>query len=250
MAEELLYVVLPCYNEENSIVNLIKEWEKLQYRLEQRNIMLHIIIVDDGSDNSTFDKINLLEKAYDKGIHHPKNIGLGAAINTGINFCLEQSQEGYICIMDGDNTHPPEHIFSMVDKLKNINADCVIASRYQKGSRVEGLSFHRSILSLGARILYTARFRIKSEEGLLRDYTCGYRLYRVQMLKELTHEYNNNLITEKDFTCMVELLVKISKAGYKISEVPFNLKYNLKQGKSQMKLLKTIKRSLYLMMKL
>jgi dolichol-phosphate mannosyltransferase len=252
MAEEILYAVLPCYNEGRNIVNLVKEWEKLRSSLEKENILLQIVIVNDGSDNNTYESVNFLEKSYEnvKVVHHQVNMGLGAAINTGINYCLTQREEGYICIMDGDNTHPPEYIFSMVNKLKVKKVDCVVASRYRKGARVEGLSLYRKFLSLGARALYTIRYRIPGEEGLLRDYTCGYRLYKVNMLKNLAQSYANNLITENGFTCMAELLVKISKAGYKIAEVPFNLKYNLKEGQSQMKVLKTINRSLYLMMKL
>jgi dolichol-phosphate mannosyltransferase len=252
MAEEILYAVLPCYNEGRNIVNLVKEWERLKGKLGEESIKLQIVIVNDGSDNKTFESVNLLERSYDdvKVVHHQINMGLGAAINTGINYCLSQKVDEYICIMDGDNTHPPEYVFSMINKLKDKKVDCVVASRYRKGAKVEGLSFYRKLLSLGARALYTIRYRIPGEEGLLRDYTCGYRLYRVDMLKNLAKVYDNKLITENGFTCMTELLVKISKANYKIAEVPFNLKYNLKEGQSQMKVLKTINRSLYLMMKL
>lgn len=252
MVKEILYAVLPCYNEGSNIMHLVREWQKLIKRLEEENIVLKLVIVNDGSDENTTETIKFLEQSYEnvKGVHHEYNKGLGAAIYTGINYCLTQEAGMGICIMDGDNTHPPEFILSMINKLREGDNGCIIASRYRKGSKIDGLSMYRKLLSLGARMLYTLRYRIPGEGGYLRDYTCGYRLYKYDMLKKLSKEHGNNLITETGFTCMVELLVKISKAGYKIAEVPFNLKYNLKEGQSQMKVLKTINRSLYLMMKI
>ena len=76
-------------------------------------------------------------------------------------------------------THQPEYIYSMINKLKEENLHCVIASRYRKGSKVEGLSSYRKLLSYGARAIYTLKLRIPN----VRDYTCGYRLYRIDALE-------------------------------------------------------------------
>lgn len=251
MNKEIIYVVLPCYNEGSNIPNLIKEWKILEYRLSQIGFDLEIVVVNDGSNQETYDIVNRMCERYDnvKVLHHSENKGLGAAINTGINYTVSEKQGGYLCIMDGDRTHPPEFIFSMVDKLKSRNQDCVIASRYRKGSKIEGLSAYRKVLSLGARMLYTMRFGITGCDGFVRDYTCGYRLYRMDMLSSLVEKYDHEMITETGFACMVELLVKIKKAGYRICEVPFVLKYHLKDGESKMRIFRTVGRSLYLMMK-
>lgn len=250
MDKELLYVVLPCYNEAENIPNLISSWIKLENRLNKKDISLQIVLVNDGSDKATFEIVSLMEKLHHnvKALHHIENKGLGEALNTGINYVLAQNKNGLLCIMDGDMTHPPEYIFSMLDKLRTDKQDCIIASRYRKGSRVEGLNSFRKLLSFGARILYTLRFRILGDKGLIRDYTCGYRLYKVDMLSKLAKRYNENIITEQGFACMVELLVKISRNGFKVCEVPFTLKYHLKGGQSKMKVFRTIYRSLYLMM--
>lgn len=251
MYKETLYVVLPCYNEGLNIPGLIKQWKSLEDSLLMRELHLEIIIVNDGSDMDTLNIINSMEVLYDnvRGLHHNENKGLGEALNTGINRVLSNKEEGLLCVMDGDMTHPPEYVLSMIDKLRNEGQDCVIASRYRKGSRVEGLSGYRKCLSLCARLLYTLRFKISGSQGLIRDYTCGYRLYKTEMLRALYRKFNERIITENGFACMVELLVKIGQAGYRICEVPFVLKYHLKGGESKMRIFRTINRSLYLVMK-
>jgi dolichol-phosphate mannosyltransferase len=148
--------------------------------------------------------------------------------------------------MDGDMTHEPQYIFSMIDKLKKDKLDCVVASRYREGSKVEGLSFYRKFLSYGARIVYTTVLGIPN----VRDYTCGYRLYTCQSLRTLVDKYNGRLVSERGFACMMELLAKINEGGFKIGEVPFVLKYQLKGGISKMRVMKTICRSLALVMRL
>lgn len=255
MVRELLNVVLPCYNEAENISGLVRAWSTLESQLNEKNIETKIIIIDDGSESATRVVLDLLKREYDNVtvLHHRKNMGLGVAINTGINYVLNENNRGLLCIMDADMTHSPEYVISMIDRLRNNNEDCVIASRYMRGSRVEGLSIFRKVLSLGARALYTVRFRIAGAgagaRNLIRDYTCGYRLYRVDMLRQLAYKYDDNIITEQGFASMVELLIKIGKSHFKIGEVPFTLRYQLKKGQSKMNVMKTINRSLYLVMR-
>lgn len=248
MDREILYVVLPCYNEEDNIRELILEWKKQESSLEKRNISLELIIVNDGSSDNTLNIVNSLEFYYDnvKVLNHVVNQGLGEALNTGINYVISQKNKGFLCIMDADLTHSPYYIHSMIDKLKEEKLECVIASRYRRGSKVEGLSLIRKLLSYLARIVYTFTLSIKA----VRDYTCGYRLYETEALKVLTEKYNGKIIRERSFACMMELLFKFDNEGFKIGEVPFVLKYQLKGGKSKMRVFKTANRSLLLIGKL
>lgn len=242
MDKETLYVVLPCYNEEENIENLIKQWEAYERKLYEKGVLLQIIVVNDGSDDSTLEIANLLESSYSnvKVVNHKVNKGLGEALNTGIKYVVDQKNKGLMCTMDADSTHQPSYIFSMIDKLRNEKLDCVIASRYRKGSKVEGLSLFRRFLSYGARVLYTLTFRILN----VRDYTCGYRLYRIDSIGTLIDKCNGQIVKERSFACMMELLVKFSKEGFKIGEVPFVLKYQLKRGQSKMKVWNTVYRSI------
>ena len=134
----------------------------------------------------------------------------------------------------------------MLNKLSEKNLDCVVASRYRKGSKVEGLSLYRKFLSYGARALYTLKLRIPN----VRDYTCGYRLYKISALEVLVSKYNGEIVKERGFACMMELLARFSREGFRIGEVPFILKYQLKGGQSKMRVWKTIYRSMIILTRL
>jgi len=248
MDKEILYVVLPCYNEEENIKELIREWKAQEQKLYHRNIILQLIIVNDGSSDNTLNIVKELEKIMGnlKVLNHEINRGLGEAINTGIAYVISQKKKGLLCIMDSDLTHDPHYVYSMLDKLKAEDLHCVIASRYRKGSRVEGLAFIRVFLSYGARVVYTLTLRVPN----VRDYTCGYRLYKVDILEALFEKYDGKIVKERSFACMMELLYKLSLEGYNIGEVPFILKYQLKGGQSKMRIFKTVLRSLITINKL
>lgn len=242
MDKEILYIVLPCYNEEKNIQELIEAWKRQESQLLDKDIWLELVIIDDGSSDSTLKIARSLERHYNNVtvLNHGINRGLGEVLNTGINYVLSQDSDGLLCIMDADLTHSPCYIHSMIDKLIEENLHCVIASRYRKGSRVEGLSFARRFLSYGARIVYGLTLNIKG----VRDYTCGYRLYKISALEVLSQKYNRRIIEERGFACMMELLFKLDSEDYEIGEIPFVLRYQLKGGQSKMKVLKTVNRSL------
>lgn len=248
MDKEILYVVLPCYDEEENIRELALEWKVQENQLEEKSITLKLVIVNDGSTDNTLNIVNSLEGYYDnvKVLDHRINKGLGEALNTGINYVISQEKKGLLCIMDADLTHRPHYVHSMINKLKEENLGCVIASRYRSGSKIEGLSLIRKFLSYIARIVYTFTLSIKE----VRDYTCGYRLYKTEALEILSQKYDGKIIKERSFACMMELLFKFNNEGFKIGEVPFILKYQLKGGKSKMKVLKTVNRSLKMIGKL
>jgi dolichol-phosphate mannosyltransferase len=179
-------------------------------------------------------------------LDHQGNKGLGEALNTGINYVLLQEYARYLCVMDGDMTQHPVFVHSMVMKLEEEKLDCVIASRYRHGSRIEGLSFFRRFLSFGARALYTYKLRVPG----VRDYTCGYRLYSVEALRHLQALHGKSILKERSFACMLELLIYLHKEGCRLGEVPFVLKYQMKHGHSKMRVLKTIGRSLKVLRKI
>jgi dolichol-phosphate mannosyltransferase len=247
MDKEMLYVVLPCYNEEENISELVREWNSHKDRLNEEGVLLKLIIVNDGSSDNTLHICKGLESIYDNAVllNHERNKGLGEALNTGINYAVSQKKKGFLCVMDADMTHDPDYIYSLISKIRDEKLHCVIASRYRKGSKVEGLSLYRKILSYGARTVYTFNLRIPH----VRDYTCGYRLYQIDMLDTLYKKYKGRILSENGFACMMELLVKVSREGFRIGEVPFVLKYQLKGGESKMRVWRTVYRSLLVVMR-
>ena len=235
----MLYMLLPMYNEQDSIVKLLKNIERVYPKLNDR---LQIIIVDDGSSDNSLRRVH--EYSQGRGIlavqvlPHGKNMGLGQAMRTGIYYLAKiVGDTDIVFTMDADNTHNPEY---MVDLKKSIDQgnDIVVASRYCSDGDERGLKLYRSILSRGASLLLGSVFRCKG----IRDYTCGYRAYRGRLLKEAYQRYGEKLIREDGFTCMAELLIKLHPLAKKVAEVPMVLRYDLKHGASKMKIISTIMR--------
>lgn len=242
MDKYIMYAVLPCYNEGENIEALIEAWKSQEKQLVDRNIVLRILVVNDGSKDDTLAIASrlALENHNVEVISHEKNKGLGEVLNTGINHVLKQPDIKYLCIMDGDMTQHPHYIHTMVDKMEAEQLDCVIASRYRAGSKVEGLSFYRKVLSYGARLIYTMKLHIPN----VRDYTCGYRLYKTEALEALAKRFHGSILKESSFACMLELLGYLHQENFKMGEIPFVLKYQLKKGQSKMNVMRTIEKSL------
>ncbi len=241
-----LFVLLPAYNEEESIRPLFQRFQALQ-QISKMDIQL--ILVDDGSSDRTAD--TAIEESQSLGIslklvQHSQNAGLGQAIKTGFTTFLDISQEGdFLGAMDCDDTQPPELLIKMYETMISGGYDMAIASRYRKGSKVIGLSKFREFMSYGASWL----FRIAARIPGVRDYTCGYRLYNRTLLSKLDAYYGENLFTESGFACMIDLLLKAKVFKPRIIEIPMVLRYDQKPTASKMKILKTIIRTLKVLLK-
>lgn len=243
-------IILPAYNEQENVETLTQNW--LQYMdilKDKYKLYLKILVVNDGSFDDTANIAKSLEDRYTnfKCVNHEKNKGLGEAVKTGLSYIIKNYPNCvFTCLMDCDNTHDPKYILSMLDCQKQTNADVVIASRYQTNSKVKGVSSIRLLTSEGARFVYSFFLKVKN----VKDYTCGYRLYKVSMLKKAFKKYPTTLIEESGFTCMAELLFKLNLCNATFAEVPFELRYDFKKGASKMKVLKTILRSFSLVFRL
>lgn len=237
-----IVVGLPCYNEGKNIESLIGKWLDQKELLKEKGLDLIIHPLDDKSTDNTREILRDMtdKKEEVEALYHKENKNLGGGLNTLVNHFLKNYSQGDILvIMDGDNTQEPKYIASMVDSMRQGN-DCVIASRYRKGSKVMGVPKHRILMSYLARCYYTLVLHIKN----VRDYTCGYRTYSYEILSQAKNLYKDQLITRKSFACMMELLYKLSMAGAKIGEVPFVLRYDYKQGESKIDVVATSKDSI------
>lgn len=236
-----LWVLLPCYNEESALRLLLPRLRDLGTKLDATE-GLTALIVDDGSTDASRDIVMRALQAAEGAfavnyVPHERNLGLGCAMQTGLNHYLEHSStEDWLASMDCDNTHPPELLPIMLEAAHEHSLDVVIASRYAPGGSESGLSpsrrFYSRACSTGLRLL----FRLHG----VRDYTCGYRLYRGDALRTASKLHSGNLITERGFTCQAELLIHLARSGAKIGEVPFALRYDEKRGRSKMKVAQTI----------
>jgi len=230
-----IIIGLPVYNESGAIEELII---RIASFMKYRNLNYNIIIYNDGSDDDSLQKCKEVQENNSNIIILDGNVnkGLGVALRQLIFYAIKHySVNDILIIMDSDNTHNPEHIFTMVNKIRD-GFDVVIASRYVQDSRIVGLTIFRKILSIGASYMFRILFPIKG----VKDYTCGYRAYNMSKLIEVHDVYNDDLITETGFACMGELLVKLRKFDILASEVPLILRYDRKVTDSKMKILKTI----------
>jgi dolichol-phosphate mannosyltransferase len=207
------------------------------------DLRTEIVVVDDGSTDGTAQAASFapgkISDAFQVEVQrHEKNRGLAAALTTGLARTLELSRgdEDTLVAMDADNTHPPESIPLMVGTIWD-GQDIVIASRYQPGAVQHGVPAFRRFLSWGARVLFRLLLPIPG----VRDYTCGYRAYRVSLLREAWERTEANLITSRGFACTDELLIKLALITNKIREIPFTLRYDRKPGESKLKLGETIR---------
>jgi dolichol-phosphate mannosyltransferase len=174
-----------------------------------------------------------------------KNQGLAAAIRTGLNAAAARSgPRDVIVTMDCDDTHPPRLIPQMLDHI-NDGRDVVIASRFQPGAKVVGVPASRMIYSIGAKWMFQVLFPIHG----VRDYTCGYRAYRAEAIRAASAMYGDQLITETGFSCMADLLLKLRRLPLEMSEVPLELRYDRRGGGSKMRVFRTIRQTLMLMVR-
>lgn len=240
-----LYILLPSYNEGESLPYLLKSvYEVVKDRYSEHEV----VVINDGSVDGTENAAKLWEGLLNiKVINHDVNMGLGEAVNTGLSyFCRSCSDEDRAVLMDADNTHNPRLIPLMLERSES-GSDVVIASRYRYGGKELGLSFFRKLCSAGACTLLNVMFGIPG----VKDYTCGYRMYTGRIIKKAYGIFGDDgFIEEKGFTCMAEIIVKLHYIGSEISEIPLVLRYDLKKGKSKMKVLETIKRYFVLIYKI
>lgn len=237
-------VVLPAYNEEENIGELL---DQIQFALEEDSKTEYkVFVVNDGSRDNTAAIVE--EKAKTMPIDlftHPVNLGLGATIRDGLYRAVQASNPKDIVItMDADATHNPGLILRLFRMIVE-GHDVVIASRFQPGARVIGLAWHRRLLSFMASTTFRIMYPIKG----VKDYTCGYRAFRADVLKNAMDDFGDKFVDQDGFQCLVDILIKLRSRKLMFGETPFILRYDNKRGESKMRIAKTIKNTLILMVK-
>ncbi len=227
-------VVLPAFNEERDLPALLI---RLKETLENQPFGYHVIVVDDGSKDRTAE---IAEQAAAtmpvRLVKHGVNRGLGCAIQTGLREAVKHGD--LVVSMDADNSHDPIYIADMVRHMNTNDTSFVIASRFQKGSVVKGVPLMRQAMSWGCYLFMKAIVPYRE----VRDYSTGFRGYRASTLQRLIMQYGDKLIEESGFVCMLEVLLKLRSIGAKAAEIPYVLRYDLKEGASKMRVIRTIRR--------
>jgi dolichol-phosphate mannosyltransferase len=239
----VILVVLPAYNEAEALPRLLARLAEVAPRLQQP---LQVLVVDDGSRDGTAEAAGGTAVSVPvRVVRHPENRGLHGALDTGLRGALDMcSDDDWIVTMDADDTHPPDLIRSMMAHA-NDGASVVIASRFRPGAEWHGLTWDRVLFSYGVSWIFRFSWRIRG----VRDYTCGYRAYRADVLRRAYARWGTGFINEPSFACMPDVLWKVSRLGVPMSEVALPLHYDRKPGASKMRVLRTIRRTLLLIVR-
>jgi dolichol-phosphate mannosyltransferase len=237
----MVIITLPAFNEEQTLPPLL---DAIRDAMEENRIEYSVIVVNDGSRDGTAEVVDAARARMPLArIDHPTNRGLGETIRTGLLAALQGAAERDIIVtMDSDNTHTPGLIARMVRGIREGN-DVVIASRFQPGARAIGVPFYRGVFSRGASWL----FRIVFPTPNVRDFTSGFRAYRVGVLQRGFATYGDAFVAESGFSCMVDILLKLRRLDAIMTEVPLVLRYDLRFGVSKMLVLRTIRDTLRLL---
>jgi dolichol-phosphate mannosyltransferase len=235
------HVVLPAYNEAVALPSLFGRLAEVA-RTEE----LTVWVVDDGSSDDTAAAAENGAPGLDvRLVRHMVNRGLGQAVWSGLRAALvDADQDDIVVVMDADDTHDPALIPRLRAEISR-GADVVICSRFVGGGDDTSAPLGRRLLSRSAAVLFRRALRVDG----VRDFTSGFRAYRVGLLDRATRHWGERLIEEEGFACMVELLLKLRHHEPVISEVPLHLRYDRKPGASKLRLGRTVLQYLRLLLR-
>lgn len=227
----MIYILIPSFNDSENFNLLLRNIGK-----KLRSYSYKVTIVDDGSTDQTLKVISHLSRRYPvRRIGYKKNRGSGYAFKFGFTYIIPRLKKNDILItMEADNSSDFAILTKMVEFTKKY--DVILSSPFAKGGKFIKLDSKRRILSEIASILDRVIFRIKN----VKTYASFYRAYRPDILKRAIKVYGNNLITETGFSAVVEVLIKLHKLGATVDEIPAILNWDVRRGKSKMKITKTI----------
>jgi dolichol-phosphate mannosyltransferase len=238
----MVIVSIPAYEEELALPPLIEA----MIRLREASLPdMRLIVVDDGSGDSTAQVVRELSKkqGWISLVRHEQNMGLSQAIQSGFRAALKEAKPGDVIVtLDADNTQSPDTILPMLARMAE-GYDVIVASRFRPGAKVYGVPAMRRFYSRVMSVLFQWMLAVKG----IRDYSCGFRAYRAEVLARAYDSYGQEFITERGFACMVEILLQLNRlGGVKFAEVPFILRYDLKPTETKMRVGKTITDTLWL----
>lgn len=242
-ATRRVLIGLPAYNEEIALPRLLARIAPLA---KSSAAPMTVVLYNDGSSDATVPIAREWQSRLSLVIlDGVVNKGLGAGLRALVEYAVAQADDDdVLVVMDCDDTHDPAQIGDMLDKLA-AGADVAIGSRYVRGATVRGVPAFRRLTALGAAGLFKSVHPVRG----VWDYTCGYRAYRVAVLKQAAAKYGDALIAERGFACMVELLLKLNALGVRFAEIPLRLRYDLKPTATKMGVGSNMRRLLQLLVR-
>ncbi len=199
-----LSIVIPCYNEKNTIENILK---KINQSLNNYKILNYeIIIVDDCSNDGTTKLLKNLTFDENRQIYfHDNNLGKGAAIQTALKYITGD----ITLIQDADLEYDPLDYNKLLVPFLEANADIVYGSRFLGGGKYVRIHFFWHYLA-NKILTFICNLFINLN---LTDMETGYKVFKTSVLKSIS-------LKEKSFSFEPEVTIKLAKKKYKFFEVP------------------------------
>lgn len=203
MEKDKVYILIPCYNEEGNIGNLLQEIKNLTQNFIS-------VVVDDCSSDNTLAEAKQEENT--DILELPINLGVGGAVQTGFKYALENNAQ-YVVKLDGDGQHDPADIEKLLKPLKENTSDIVIGSRFlNEGQGFRSTFFRR----LGIKLLQVyCRFLTGKK---ITDPTSGFRAYNCTALAFMANNYPSFDYPEP------EEIVLATQNNLKITEISVSMR--------------------------
>ena len=195
-------IIIPAFNEENTIIPLLNKVDKVKIEGVQKEI----IVIDDASKDNTLNLLKNNNTLYNKLIEFKQNKGKGAAVKSG----LEKATGDYILFQDADLEYDPNDYIKLLEPVIRFNADIVIGSRLSAPQLTRVYYFWHKF---GNKFI-TFVFNILNNTTFTDIYSC-YLLFKSELIKP------ENLITN-GWEQQAEILSLIVDKGNAFYEVPIN----------------------------
>jgi glycosyltransferase involved in cell wall biosynthesis len=200
-AKPCLSVIIPAYNEQASLRNIVE-------KVLQLPISLEIIVVDDCSKDATPQILAQLTAAHSnvRGIRHERNQGKTAAVKTGI----AASCGDIVIIQDADMEYDPAEIPDVLNPILRDNADVVYGSRFLVKRAARVVYFYHYLANR------TLTFCCNLFTNMnMTDVETGYKAFRGEIIR-------NMKISSSGFGFEIEVTAKVAKLGARVYEVPIS----------------------------
>ena len=204
-----LSIIIPVYNEENTICNILEKISKSKIE----NFDFEIIIINDGSTDNSYKIIQDNKNLFHQLINLEKNNGKGFAIRRG----LECATGDYIILQDADLEYDPSEYSKLLNPIINNKADVVYGSRFLGNDERRVLYFCHTV---GNKFLTLLSNMLSNLH--LTDMEVCYKVFKADVIKKID-------LKENRFGFEPEITAKIAKQNIKIYEVGikyFGRKYN------------------------
>ena len=199
-----LTIIIPCYNEKNTIEEILK---RINESLKSYELLkFEVLIVDDFSNDGTKDVLkNFTNNEKIQIFYHDDNLGKGAAIHTA----LKHATGDITIIQDADLEYDPFDYYKLLVPFFETNADIVYGSRFLGGGKYVRIHFFWHYLA-NKILTFICNLSINLN---LTDMETGYKVFRTSALKSID-------LKEKSFSFEPEVTIKLAKKKYKFFEVP------------------------------